>query len=111
MQGVQELAFGNFTQFNGWEGSLKNIEHCLCEYQKYKKGSVKPYKSRAKLDPQDPCAKCGGVATAGEPMVRCDLCALGYYVKCLPKAIQARAEAASEFVCRDCSRRLAGAGK
>jgi len=109
LQSVQDLAFGSFRQFNGWEVSLKNVEHCLCEYQKYKKdgaSGVKPYKSRVSLDVQDPCAKCDEPASEEAPMLRCDLCCMGHHLKCLPAAIRSRAEDVAEFVCRECSRRL-----
>lgn len=63
--------------------SLKNIEHNLCEFQKYKKGTIKPYKSRVRLDPAPVCEVCQKKGESGS-ITRCDLCTMTSHPQCVP---------------------------
>jgi hypothetical protein len=93
-----------FPRFIDRDMTLKNIEHALCEFCKYKNGSVTRkfdldgYGSRSHLDFSTGCQVCD-VSLGGSLFKLCDLCRSGYCVCCCAN----RGEAAGDaWLCSDC---------
>lgn len=71
-----------FPKFDDRPITLKNIEHVLCEFQKYvsKSGKLSYFVSRCHLDDKKSCQLCTFVK---EEMLFCDGCLDGYCFDCI----------------------------
>jgi len=87
--GFQTLGL-QFPAFLNKALSLKNIEHALCEYDKYfrsalgvqiKEREYSEQKSRSGLDAKTKCGDCDKVCS-GSGKVMCALCSTPYHKKC-----------------------------
>jgi len=71
-----------YPRFDSRPITLKNIEHSLCEFQKYvsKNGKLSNFVSRYNLDSRKSCQLCAGNK---ENMTFCDGCLDGYCFDCI----------------------------
>mmetsp|Transcript_29553 Transcript_29553/g.88371 ORF Transcript_29553/g.88371 Transcript_29553/m.88371 type:complete len:278 (-) Transcript_29553:46-879(-) len=110
---LQRQAFSrlglDFAFFAGRPLTLKNVEHCLCEFAKYRaNGSgMRRFVSRAHLDRNVVCDKCKDPSDAKDHcLLLCDLCNYACHTTCLEKPLEAVPDSA-HWLCPDCDKRWA----
>ncbi|KAJ8614561.1 hypothetical protein CTAYLR_004073 [Chrysophaeum taylorii] len=75
----------DFVPLGGRPLTLKNVEHCLCEYEKYHNPHRRKFKSRSSLDQSLVCAKCNDPNPKNDhQLLFCDLCNYPVHADCLP---------------------------
>ena len=64
--------------------TLKNIEHTLCEYQKYVLGTYRVFQTKSHLDLEKPCDICGVVedSVVEDSLMFCASCNLSCHLHC-----------------------------
>jgi hypothetical protein len=93
--------------FPYWEGkplTLKEVEHGLCEYSKFKrcgsdveKSTIRAWQSRSEMDVDKPCSRrCGGELSADGLL--CDTCLLFFCNNC----VHAPSQTSASWICYRC---------
>ena len=110
---VQRDAFRSlgldFAFFAGKRLTLKNVEHCLCEFEKYRNNGagMRRYASRAHLDADVVCAVCEDATDAKDAdLLLCDLCNVPLHTFCLDPPLD-RVPETAEWLCPACAGRWA----
>jgi len=101
----------DFCYVAGRRLTLKNVEHCLCEYEKYRNNGagMRHYRSRAHLDGAVTCATCRDPSDARDAeLLLCDLCAGAYHATCLDPPL-ADLPTTPWWMCPPCAARWAAA--
>eukprot|EP00092_Neocalanus_flemingeri_P084672 GFUD01106408.1.p1 GENE.GFUD01106408.1~~GFUD01106408.1.p1 ORF type:complete len:668 (-),score=190.18 GFUD01106408.1:9-1907(-) len=89
--------------------SLKNVEHALCEYDKYfrsalgvqiKEREYSEQKSRSGLDNKAKCGECGQQSSSSS-RVLCALCSSSFHKKC-ESGWQSNYHADGTWLCKEC---------
>lgn len=96
----------DFHYIEGRQLTLKNIEHCLCEFEKYKNNmrGGRRFVSRAGLDANVVCRSCGDPNPDNdETLVLCDLCNTAFHIFCVEPPLSAVPHA--EWLCSTCTDR------
>jgi len=100
----------DFAAFRGRPLTLKNIEHCLCEFEKYENGMPRSrrFVSRAALDADVVCRVCADPSDHRDHLLLlCDLCNAAYHTTCLHSPLDA--VPLGSWVCDGCAAHWAAA--
>ena len=110
---VQRDAFRSlgldFAFFAGKRLTLKNVEHCLCEFEKYRNNGagMRRHATRAHLDADVVCAVCEDATDAKDAdLLLCDLCNVPLHTFCLDPPLD-RVPETAEWLCPACAGRWA----
>ena len=102
----------DFCYLAGRRITVKNVEHCLCEYEKYRNdgAGMRRYVSRAHLDGNALCATCRDPTEAKDgELLLCDLCCVAVHATCLDPPL-ATLPTTPWWMCPACDARWAAEG-
>jgi hypothetical protein len=108
---IQDQAFERldlaFTYFAGRRITLKNVEHALCEFEKYSNDmrGGRRYATRGLADGEVVCVECRDETDAQDAnLLLCDLCALSIHTFCLDPPLP-RVPDTPDWLCPSCKAR------